>query len=150
MNVTFDTVDDFREYYSEFQNSTDYTDDLIIRAMHDADSETGSKRWGPYSFESPTLKASFKARGMFAFTAHTVALAKATMRATESGMVASAPAKVSSKSVGDESVSYAVASTTAAQAASIGDLNTTIYGQEFLRLRRRAGAGMATTGQVRL
>lgn len=150
MDVTVITVDDFRDYYPEFSDETDYTDNSVLKALHNANAETGSKRWGSYSFDASTLKASFKARGLFAFAAHTVALAKASQRATEAGMVASAPARVASKTVGDESVSYAVPTPTATQAAGMGDLNTTIYGQEFMRLRRRAGAGIATTGQVRL
>lgn len=145
MEITATIVNDFRGYYPEFAVAN-YPDALVTRALEAADQETGSTRWGGYTTEP----ASFKARGLFAYAAHSASLAKAAARATESGMVASAPSRVASKSVGDESVSYAVPTPTASEAAGIGDLNTTIYGQEFLRLRKRAGMGAATTGMVRL
>lgn len=147
MDITPTVVQAFRDYYPEFADTTTWPDATLTRSLEAADDETGSKRWGNY-IESP---ASFKARGLFAYAAHRAVLSKAAQRAVENGGTPAPAAQASSKQVGDESVQYAVPmAESMAEAQGIGDLRATIYGQEFLRLRRRAGAGMASTGQVRL
>lgn len=143
MEITDDIIADFREFYPEFVDDGEtgatvtFSKTLLTRILCEADEETGA-RWGAYDAGACSLKK----RGMFAFAAHKAVLAKAVQRATSAGGIPSAPARVSSKSVGDESASYAVAAPgSASEAARIGDLNTTSYGQEFMRLRKRAGMG---------
>lgn len=145
-DITAQIVTDLRTYYPELADAAVWADATLVRYLQEGDQETGSRRWGSYSVSPAKLKA----RGMFAYAAHKAALGRAREAALMGGNVPTAPAKVQSKSVGDESVSFAVAAPTASEAAQTGDLNTTIYGQEFLRLRKRAGMGMATTGQVQL
>lgn len=144
MDITAQVVSDFREYYPEFTDTTDWTPESLTRYLEEADDETGSSRWGGYSSNS------LKARGLFAYAAHRAVVMKAAARAVEAGGMPGAPKEVQSKSVGDESVSYAVPTPEAGQADGYGDLKATVYGQEFIRLRRRAGMGAATTGVVKL
>lgn len=143
MEITAQVITDFREYYPEFVEpgtsgaAVVYPDSLLSRVLCEADAETG-RRWGRYDAGPCSLKK----RGMFAYAAHRASLAMAAARATENGGVAAAPSRVASKSVTDESVGYAVrAPGSADEAMGLGDLDTTIYGLEFLRLRRRAGMG---------
>ena len=136
MEITQDIIDDFQEYYPEFDNSTgqaQYSDALIERLLCEADEETGS-RWGNYTDGNCSLKK----RGMFAYVGHFLSLRTVANRASSAGGVASAAKSVSSKSVGDESIGYEAS----AQGYALGDnFGTTLYGQEFVRLRRRAGMG---------
>lgn len=134
MDITQDIISEFRAFYPEFRNTTDWTAADLTRHLGIADEETGG-RWGAYKANS------LKQRGMFAFAAHRAVLAKASARAVENGGVAPAPAPVASKSVGDESASYAVATPTVSESIGLGDLRSTLYGAEFLRLRRRVGMG---------
>lgn len=142
--ITAQIVANFRVYYPEFADDTAWTSTALTRYLQDGDQETGSKRWGGYGFDPANLKA----RGLFAYAAHKAVLGKARQRAVEAGMSPQALSRVNSKTVGDESVGYAVATPDAGQAQQIGDLDTTMYGQEFLRLRKRAGMGAATTGGI--
>ncbi len=146
MDITADVVTAFRDYYPEFSDATTWPDPLITKHLRVSDQETGSSRWGKYS-ASPG--PNFKARGMFSYAAHRAVISKASQKAAEAGGTPAAPTQVESKSVGDESVSYSVyRPDSAAMAYQTGDLPSTIYGQEFLRLRHRAGMGAVTTGQI--
>ena len=146
LEITAQVISDMRSYYPEFGDSADWTDATLTRYLEEAVQETGSQRWGGYKI-SP---ASLKARGMFAYTAHKAALGKMREQALLSGMTPTAPKKVAGKTVGDESIQYETTALEAGQAVQTGDLNKTIYGEEFLRLRKRASMGIATTGQVRV
>ena len=147
VEITSAVVDDFRAYYPEFSDSGQWPDARLTQHLEDADQETGSGRWGKYQSDPPN----FKARGLFAYAAHRAVIANAAAKATEAGGVPSAPARAESKQVGDESVTYAVhRPDSGSRADTVGDLDSTVYGQEFLRLRKRAGTGAATTGAVSL
>lgn len=136
MDITPDIIAAFRAYYPEFADADTWPDAMIERYLAEGDMETG-RRWGRYD----ASVASIKKRGMFAFAAHRMVLSHAAGRAVGAGGTPSAPAKVASKSVGSESVSFAVSAPSAADMARYGDLFQTIYGQEFARLRQRAGMG---------
>lgn len=136
MDITAEVVDAFRSYYPEFHSASDWTAATLTSALTEADEETGA-RWGRYNAGIRSLKR----RGMFAYAAHKAVMRRAARSAVETGGIAPAPAQVASKGVGDESVSYAVATPTTGEASRLGDLRSTIYGSEFLRLRHRAGMG---------
>jgi hypothetical protein len=144
VEITAQIIDDFRAYYPEFVEpgttgaKATFSDVLLTRLLCEADEETGP-RWGAYDAGACSLKK----RGMFAYTAHKAVLAKAAERAVSAGGSPQAIAQVQSKTVGDESVTFAVAAPTAREMAQLGDLATTMYGQEFVRLRKRAGMGAA-------
>lgn len=145
--VTATTVADFRAYYPEFSDDTVWTDATLTRHLEAGAQEAGSTRWGSYK-ASP---ASLLARGIYAYAAHRAVLANAAAKAVAAGGAPSAANQVTSKSVGDESASYAVATPgSMSEQAAYGDLASTMYGQEFLRLRRRAGTGMAVTNASHL
>lgn len=135
-------VSDFRAYYPEFSSTSDWPDATVTRYLDEAAQETGSTRWGQYI----TDPASFRARGLYAYAAHKLVLSKMREKAVAAGQAPQAMNQVSSKQVGDESVQYAVTPPEPGKATSVGDLDSTLYGQEFLRLRKRAGMGAATTG----
>ncbi|MFC0227410.1 DUF4054 domain-containing protein [Serratia aquatilis] len=127
---------DFRAYYPEFKDTTTWPDPEVTLALEEGDSETG-KRWQGYN-DRP---ASIKKRGMFAFAAHTLVMRRRAQGEDGEGGDAGAAYAISAKSVGDESTSYAVPSTSMEEQTINGDLPLTRYGVEFLRLRRRAGTG---------
>lgn len=147
VDITASVITDFRVYYPEFSDPAIWSDTALTRHLEDADQETGSGRWGAYSSGPPALKA----RGLFAYAAHRAVIANAAAKAVAAGGVPSAPARAESKQVGDESVTYAVHRPDSGERAdAVGDLNSTVYGQEFLRLRKRAGMGATTTGAIAL
>jgi len=141
--VDSQVVADFRAYYPEFADTSEWPEATLTRCLEEADSETGSTRWGQYK-ASP---ASFRARGLYAYAAHKAVLGKAREKAVAAGQAPAPAQQATSKTVGDESISYNVATPeSSAMSHQVGDLDSTMYGQEFLRLRRRAGTGAATTG----
>jgi len=133
MEITPEVVEAFCTDFEGFADSSRWPTAQLVRALQTADRETGSNRWGGYSDHS------IKQRGMFFFAAHHLTMSKAGARATTIGGAPSSVAQVQSKSVGDESISYALNS----QNIPAGDeaLSATLYGQEFMRLRRRIGRG---------
>lgn len=122
-------IDDFKTKYPAF---VPLGDDIIQDALCDAESETGGSGWGIYANEC----GNFKQRGLFAYAAHV--LASTYPSNDPSNVSGSAVGAVTSKSVGDESVTFSVA-----QTKDSGDawLTSTSFGQQFVRLRRRAGMG---------
>jgi hypothetical protein len=139
MDVTLVTVSEFRQYYTEFSDGTAWTNEKLTRFLLEADEETNSKRWGNYGKDN----RSFKRRGMYAYAAHKLLLDKVISSAVANGGTPSAAMPVQSKSVGDESISFAVPTPDIEQSIGLGDLRSTAYGIEFLRLRKRAGMGFA-------
>ena len=131
MDITAPVISEFKEYYPEFSDSQKYSDALIKRCLEDSDQETGN-RWGRYD-DSTHLKQ----RGMFAFAAHMITMRTAATFVSGAGGVANVVSPISSKSVRDESTSYAVVSPDYATSVMNGSLGNTFYGQEFLRLRSR-------------
>lgn len=134
VKITPQIVADFRTYCPAFANATLWPDDTVIRALEEADAETGA-RWLKYRAKP----ASLKARGMYAYAAHRLIMWKRAEEEEDAGALYA----VSSKSVGDESTSYAVPSVSSDDLILNGDLPMTQHGVEFLRLRRRASAGPA-------
>lgn len=133
MIITDEIVASFREVMKAFADPNKWSDDAIRSALCEADSETGSCRWG--GFENDCHN--FKRRGMFLFAAHWLS----TMYGDGgdgNDPASEARLNVQSKSVGDESIAYRVP-----QMMDTGSdwLTYTVYGQQFWRLRRRAGMG---------
>lgn len=133
MIITQAMVDSFRAEFIAFSDIVKWPDALISCALCEADAETGSSRWGAYEDECHN----FKRRGMFYFAAHWLSTNYGTAGVT-TPPASEARLNVQSKSVGDESIDYRVPSM-----MNVGDdwLTFTVYGQQFYRLRRRAGMG---------
>lgn len=140
LEITQAIVDAFRTDFEGFADTTAWPNERLARALQRADAETLSSRWGAYS------DLSIKQRGMFNFAAHDLTIRKMNSTVTSLGGAPSSMAQVQTKSVGDESVTYAINS----QGVKSEDdaLKATAYGQEFIRLRRRVGRGGSSSNAV--
>lgn len=136
--ITPEIIVEFREYYEEFADVTKWSDSKIRTALNIALGEIGGcgcSSWGSY------LPAySIFQRGLFALAAHNLLVRQAAFAAGSTGG-ATTPFAVASKSVRDESVSYAVPGYMANLSAWESLVAQTPYGLEFLHLRYRAGMG---------
>lgn len=136
MEITEDVILAFREECSGFDDSTVWKSGQVLRALKKADRETGGVCWGPYG------EGTIKQEGMFAFAAHALMIKKGIQSSAQSGGLVPAVGAVTSKSVGDESVSFAVAG-----ASNVGEMGealmaSTVPGQEFIRLRGQVVTGI--------
>jgi hypothetical protein len=137
MDITAEIITSFRTAYPAFSDAATWPDATLTKALCEGDVETGGKNWGAYEDDCHN----FKQRGMFLFAAHWLAVTYpkgATDPTTQSG---SAKNTVTSKSVGDESVSFGAASVADIGDSGNGWLASTGFGQQFMRLRKRAGMG---------
>lgn len=141
MEITSAIVEAFRTDFEGFADTTAWPEANVTRALQLADQETGSQRWGDYT--DPSIKQ----RGMFNFAAHQLTVSNLNKTVTAMGAAPASSAQVQSKSVGDESITYAVNT----QGIKAGDeaLSATAYGQEFIRLRRRVGRGGSSSNAGR-
>ena len=136
IEVTPAVLTDFRAFYTEFSNVTAWPDASITKALYIARGEFGGcAHWGDYK------PFSFFQRGWFALAAHYLTWNKATTDATTADGSASTPYAQASKSVRDESVSYAIPAANASLTVWEASLALTPYGLEYLHLRSRAGMG---------
>lgn len=133
MQITPAIVTDFRKYFNEqFGDKTIWHDSMITEVLCEADAETGGSGWGAFALDCDN----FKRRGMYLFAAHWLTFFYGNDPANGVGGIARL--NTQSKQVGDESISYRVA---AMMDAGNDALTYTVYGQQFYRLRRRAGMG---------
>lgn len=133
MQITPAIVTDFRTFLNgQFSDEGKWPDDIIIDVLCEADAETGGSGWGAFALECDN----FKRRGMYLFAAHWLTFFYGDNPANGVGGIARL--NTQSKQVGDESISYRVASM---MDAGNDALTYTVYGQQFYRLRRRAGMG---------
>jgi hypothetical protein len=138
IEVTPALIADFREFYPEFADIAVWTDAQVRKALSIARGEFGGcgcAGWGDYK------PYSFLQRGWFALAAHYLTWIKAQTDATTADGSASTPYAAASKSVRDESVSYAIPAANAALTTWEAALALTPYGVEYLHLRSRAAMG---------
>lgn len=133
MEITQIMIEGFRVFMPAFADETPWPDSLIATALCEADTETGSSRWGPYADECHNLKR----RGMYYYAAHWLATNYGTAGVT-APPASDARLNVSAKAVGDESITYRV---TTMQDPGNDWLTFTNYGTQFYRLRKRVGMG---------
>lgn len=133
MDITPAIIEDFRNYFNgQFADCVVWRDEVLEDVLHEADAETGGSGWGSFEMAGDN----FKRRGMYLFAAHWLVFFYGENPMT--GVDGIARLNTQSKSVGDESISYRVA---AMMDAGNDALTYTMYGQQFYRLRRRAGMG---------
>lgn len=137
MIITPEVIQSFRDKYPQFSDDIKWPDDVVTIALCEGDAETGGCRWGAYQ----DVCSNFKQRGMFAYAAHYLTVTYRGDASDDNKVSPGAKQNVASKSVGDESISYNVNKGLADLAAGDEWLATTQYGQQYLRLRRRAGMG---------
>ncbi len=131
-DITAEIITAFRTAYPGFADDTKYPDSIVEQALCNADAETGGRGWGIYGSDC----RNFKQRGMFLYAAHWLAVTYPTGSGSSSG---GAVFPVSGKSVGDESINYAVP--TIAPGSGDAWFYGSQWGELFLQLRRRAGMG---------
>ncbi|WP_277593611.1 DUF4054 domain-containing protein [Pseudomonas chlororaphis] len=135
MDITPEMIAAFRAdpLMKAFIDETKWPDTMVAEALCEADTETGSPRWGAFELAC----CNFKWRGMKYFAAHWLATNFGSLGA---GGTPNPEARlnVAEKSVGDESIAYRVPSM---MNAGTDWLTYTNYGQQFYRLKKRAGMG---------
>ena len=123
------SVDKLRAFYPEFASVTAFPDATITVFIEAAAEEISDEVWD-------TLYV----RGALALAAHMLALAKRST--SNAGASISAGGAIASMGTGEESISFATGSGTADQTS----LQSTIYGQEYLRLEAKvSGSPIYTT-----
>lgn len=134
MIIDADVIQSFRTWdlAVAFTDTAKFPDSLVQYALCEADAETGGRGWGAYEDECHN----FKRKGMFYFAA--AWLESNFPGGVAGGVNGEARLNVASKSVGDESISYRVP---AMMEVNNDWLTYTVYGQQFYRLRKRAGMG---------
>ena len=130
-------IDKFREVMPAFADPVKWPDDVVEMALCEAAAETGGRGWGALDVDDCK---NFKRRGMFFYAAHWLSITyNSGAGATVPGNVdAAARLNLASKSVGDESISFRI---TSIQNSNDDFLSLTLYGVQYLRLRRRAAMG---------
>ena len=140
MDITAEIITEFRTHYPNFTQSVKWPDPTLDLALSNGDVETGGKRWGGFVLDHHNLKQ----RGMFLYAAHWLVTSYPDGAQSAESQSSQARNPLSSKSVGDESVTYNAP--TAANINQSGDswLASTSWGQQFIKLRKRVGMGALT------
>lgn len=132
-NITDEIVCDFRRFFPEFSDCNKWPTAIIRQNMIEADCQTGGSGWKSFDI---TKDSNFKKRGMYYYCGHKLTVTYGNNGANDPTSVKSeARLNIASKSVGDESVTYRI---TAMENTADDFLSTTLYGQMFVTLRRRA------------
>lgn len=136
IEITPEIIASFRTAQPAFGDETKWPDDVVTEALCEADAETGSKTWGGFL----DVCSNFKRRGMYYYAAHWLSITYNTSSgATDpSNISPAARLNLAGKSVGDESITYRI---TSIQSAEDDFLSLTLYGVQYLRLRRRSAMG---------
>lgn len=137
IEITQEMIDKFREVMPAFADPIKWPDDIVSMALCEADVETGARGWGVLDL---TNCKNFKRRGVFFYAAHWLSITYNSLAgATVPGNIdAAARLNLAGKSVGDESITYRI---TGIQSAEDDFLSLTLYGVQYLRLRRRSAMG---------
>ena len=141
MEITPEIIQSFRDAYPYFSDAADWPDNILSKALCEGDVETGGSGWGAYQDDCHN----FKQRGMFLYAAHWLTVMyprkfdSGDSTGGESGSGGVVGGAVSSKAVGDESISFAINAVDVGSAQSW--LGSTGWGTQFLMLKRRAGMG---------
>jgi len=137
MEITLEIIALFRTQVPAFADETKWPDNIVTIALCEGDAETGGSGWGGYDEDCHN----FKQRGMFAYAAHWLTTYYPTgTAANDESQSGAANYPVASKSVGDESISFNNGNVSELSAGDAWFASTS-WGQQFLRLRKRAGMG---------
>lgn len=135
----------FRESMPAFNNTEIWQKEVIDSSIYEAFFEIGS-RWGVLNLN---YKTNYACKGLFLLTAHILTNIygqnPSSTKKDEAKFNSDAKMNISSKSVGDESVSFRI---TAMQDTGNDWLSTSNYGVKFLRLRANLIGGCVIGGGV--
>lgn len=138
MSTTLEVDDEmiaaFRRRMKAFSDEERWPDEVVEQALCEGIVETNASRWGKYRDKC----GNFRQRGIFYFAAHWASIMYLNGASDPTEVNPNARLNLSGKSVGDESVQYRV---TAIQSTGDDWLSTTVYGVQYIRLRKRAGMG---------
>ena len=134
MEISEDIICDFRRFFPPFSDRNNWPSEIIRQQMIEADCITGGRCWGKFNIDDDH---NLKKRGMYFYTAHLLAYFFGNSANDPTNVEASARLNIASKSVGDESVSYRI---TAMESTIDDAISTTVYGVQFMTLRRRCSA----------
>ena len=131
MQITPEIIADFRSAYPLFTSVTTWPDAIVSEALSQGDMNTNGCTWGPFVLGDA---ANRKRRGMYLYAAHVLVSTYPHGASDETAQDPYQRSRVASKSVGDESISYAIVGATSA-----GDewLGSTQFGQQYLRLSKQ-------------
>ena len=131
MQITPEIIADFRDTYPLFTDLSEWPDAIVQDALCQGDMNTNGCHWGSFTLGDCSSR---KRRGMYLYAAHVLITTYPHGASDETAQSPYQRSKVQSKSVGDESVSYAVATP-----GSVGDewLSSTQYGQQYLRMSKQ-------------
>lgn len=137
MDITTAIIASFRKNQPLFCSQIIWPSAVLSLALCEADAETGGKGWGVYQDDCHN----FKFRGLHFYAAHWLVTTYPKGAKIQSNQSSDARYPVSGRSVGDESISFS--NTTPPAGSSSGDdwLRATSFGQQWLRMRKRAGMG---------
>jgi len=135
--ITPEMITAFRSAQPAFSDVVKWPDNVVEQAFCEALPECGGSGWGALDINDCQ---NFKRRGVFLYAAHLLSITYNTAAgATDpSNIDAAARLNLAAKSVGDESVSFRI---TAIQDSNDDFLSLTLYGVQYLRLRRRSAMG---------
>ncbi len=134
MEISEDIICDFRRFFPPFSDRNNWPSEIIRQQMIEADCITGGLCWGKFNIDDDH---NLKKRGMYFYTAHLLAYFFGNSANDPTNVEASARLNIASKSVGDEAVSYRI---TAMESTIDDAISTTVYGVQFMTLRRRCSA----------
>ncbi len=137
IEITQEMIDKFREVMPAFADIVKWPDDVVSMALCEAMAECGGRGWGTLDL---TNCGNFKRRGVFFYAAHWLSITYNSLAGAidPTNVDAAARLNLAAKSVGDESITYRI---TAIQSAEDDFLSLTLYGVQYLRLRRRSAMG---------
>lgn len=137
IEITQEMIDKFREVMPAFADVVKWPDDVVSMALCEAMAECGGRGWGTLDL---TNCGNFKRRGVFFYAAHWLSITYNSLAGAidPTNVDAAARLNLAAKSVGDESITYRI---TAIQSAEDDFLSLTLYGVQYLRLRRRSAMG---------
>lgn len=137
MDITAEIITAFRTKVPVFSDIPTWPDLTVTTALCEGDAESGGSRWGGYVDDCHNLKQ----KGMFLYAAHWLTTTYPNGAAVLTAQSGKANNSITSKSVGDESVSFGSATLSDINQAGDGWLASTSWGQQFMRLRKRVGMG---------
>ena len=137
MKITEEVIKDFRRFLPAFSDSTKWGADAIMMQLIEADAMTGGSVWGSYDIADDR---NFKKRGMYYYAAHCLVSFWGDAGTSDPSKIKpDARLNVSSKQVGDMSVTYRISE----MEPTVTDfISTTIYGTKFLELRQLASCNI--------
>ncbi len=129
-DITQEVIKDFRTFLPAFSDLSKWPESAVRTQIEEADAMTGGSCWGTYVAGS---YRSLKRRGMFYLAAHYLSSFYGKDGSEIANVRPDARLNVSSKQVGDMSVTYRISE----MEPTVTDfLSTTLYGTKYLELRR--------------